>query len=58
MVVLVVLGSVVGSFVYAIQPGNGGAILLTLLAASLGYGFVCEAMEQVARSEYAHPVRR
>ncbi len=58
ILVLVVLSGVVGSFVYAMQPGNGGAIVLTMLVGCIGYGFVREGMEQVSRSEWEHPVRR
>jgi hypothetical protein len=58
IVVLVVLASVVGSLVYACQPGNGGAVILTMLFACVGYGFIREGIEQVARSEYEHPIRR
>jgi hypothetical protein len=56
--ILVVLASVVGSLVCAMQPGNGGAIVLTMLSACIGYGLICEAVEQTARSEWAHPVAR
>jgi hypothetical protein len=58
LVVLAVLAGVIGSFVYAMQPGNGGAVVLTMLVACIGYGFVREGMEQVSRSEWEHPVRR
>ena len=58
ILVLVVLAGVIGSFVYAMQPGQGGAIVLTMLVACVGYGFVREAMEQVSISEWEHPVRR
>jgi len=56
--ILVVLASVVGSLVYAMQPGNGGAVVLTMLAACVGYGLICEGVESVARSQWEHPVAR
>jgi hypothetical protein len=58
MVVLLVLGGVGTSIWYAMQPGQGGAIILTGLAVCVGYGFIREGIEQVARSEYEHPIRR
>jgi len=40
------------------MPCNRATVALTLFAATIGYGLICEGFEQVARSEWAHPVRR
>ena len=57
-VVLVWLGSVVASMVYACQPGNGGAVVMAMFAACIGYGFFREAVTQVAVSEDRYPLPR
>ena len=57
MVVLVWLGSVIGCTVYAFIPGNGGALLLSVFFAFVGYGFFREGVEQVGRSLDRYPVR-
>jgi hypothetical protein len=57
MVVLVWLGSVVGCTVYAMQPGNGGAVVLAGFFALAGYGMFREGVEQVGRSLDRYPVR-
>ena len=46
-VVLVVLAALVGTVVYASQPGNAGAMLGAFLVAGLGWGFVQEALQNV-----------
>lgn len=57
-VVLAWLGSVVGALWYACQPNCGGAVVLALLAVCVGYGLLEEALVQVDRSLYRHPLPR
>ena len=42
-VVLVWLGGTIGTVVYAIQPGNAGAMLGAFFVFAVGYGFFQEA---------------
>jgi hypothetical protein len=49
-VVLVVLAALVGTVVYASQPGNAGAMLGAFLVAAVGWGFVQEARNALANA--------
>ena len=40
--VLVWLGGIVGTLMWAAQPGNAGGVLVTVFVGFVGYGFVAE----------------
>ena len=56
--ILVWLGSTVGTVVYASTPGNAGAVLLAGLFALVGWGMFQEALRGIDRSLARHPQPR
>lgn len=58
LLVLVWLGSTVGTVVYALQPGNGGAVLLAGFFALVGWGMFQEALKSIDHSLARHPLPR
>ena len=47
LTVLVWGGGVVGTFLYSLQPGNSGCMLMTLFVGCMGWGFVQESRQRL-----------
>jgi len=58
LVVMSWIGGIVATFMVACQPGQGGALVFTMLVGCIGYGFVHEALTHTRESLYHHPIPR
>jgi len=58
LLILVWLGSTVGTVVYASTPGNAGAVLLAGFFALVGWGMFQEALKGIDHSLARHPLPR